>query len=481
MATIQQSIGFPNGDDRNAAGRVTVNGSTWALRPEAAGALAAWNAAHRERWGRDIPVNETQRSLATQQAYWDAYQAGTGNLAAYPGSSNHGWGIALDFDIWSDEHWKWNDDNAPRFGWWNAGYWFSQRERWHWEFSGENLTDAQVAAYAAAGGGAMSAQDIITQGRSIGGVQVGFENADAIVRAAATAGLPLGIAVALVEKESTWPKAEGGGSVAGRQIYGHDSGAVFSTAALGRPSDGRVTEANFADFRARVSAGGVSNGVGITQITYPGHFPAADEQGLRLWDAHDNGVYGFRLLAGYLGGDYSAASVKRAGSYYNSGSWTAVVESYGADLASRVDYWTSALAGASTDGGFLVALSDDQQLDLLKRVQNIDYLLYASTNEAAKTAASGVPAINDVQQRQVPLVVQRLAAIEQRLDAEAAERGRILEFLASIESQQSGLTAEQVAEVAQQIAASLTGGVAVTVDAAAVAAAVRAELGRALA
>lgn len=36
------------------------------------------------------------RSLADQQYFWNLYQAGKGALAARPGTSNHGWGIAVD-------------------------------------------------------------------------------------------------------------------------------------------------------------------------------------------------------------------------------------------------------------------------------------------------------------------------------------------------------------------------------------------------
>jgi hypothetical protein len=37
------------------------------------------------------------RDLAQQQLLWNLYQSGRGNLAAHPGTSNHGWGLAVDF------------------------------------------------------------------------------------------------------------------------------------------------------------------------------------------------------------------------------------------------------------------------------------------------------------------------------------------------------------------------------------------------
>jgi hypothetical protein len=36
------------------------------------------------------------RSFESQQYYWDLWQAGKGNRAAYPGTSNHGFGVAMD-------------------------------------------------------------------------------------------------------------------------------------------------------------------------------------------------------------------------------------------------------------------------------------------------------------------------------------------------------------------------------------------------
>lgn len=41
------------------------------------------------------------RSYEEQQYFWNLYQSGQGNLAAYPGTSNHGWGKAIDLASWS--------------------------------------------------------------------------------------------------------------------------------------------------------------------------------------------------------------------------------------------------------------------------------------------------------------------------------------------------------------------------------------------
>lgn len=61
-----------------------------------------WNAMHKEikdKTGIDIrPTGprSTYRSLYWQKYFWSLYQSGRGNLAAVPGTSNHGWGLAVD-------------------------------------------------------------------------------------------------------------------------------------------------------------------------------------------------------------------------------------------------------------------------------------------------------------------------------------------------------------------------------------------------
>ena len=53
-----------------------------------------------------------------------------GGLAATPGRSNHGWGLAVDADVTDPRTLRWLKANGPRFGWVEA----VPREPWHWEF-----------------------------------------------------------------------------------------------------------------------------------------------------------------------------------------------------------------------------------------------------------------------------------------------------------------------------------------------------------
>lgn len=46
--------------------------------------------------GHTLYIAEGKRSIADQWKYWNAFKAGKGPLAAYPGTSNHTWGNAAD-------------------------------------------------------------------------------------------------------------------------------------------------------------------------------------------------------------------------------------------------------------------------------------------------------------------------------------------------------------------------------------------------
>jgi D-alanyl-D-alanine carboxypeptidase len=53
-----------------------------------------------------------------------------GGLAAVPGTSPHGWGMAVDADVRDAATLQWLKVNGPRFGWVET----TPREPWHWEF-----------------------------------------------------------------------------------------------------------------------------------------------------------------------------------------------------------------------------------------------------------------------------------------------------------------------------------------------------------
>jgi len=125
------------------------------LRDDAARQYLKMSLAFAQAIGTSLLITEGYRSFARQTDYWNKYQNGTGNLAAYPGTSNHGWGIACDFGAGvqtaGSAAKRWMDANSMSYGWKPTGNAFSQPEPWHFDY---------VATYAATtGGGAMTPAD----------------------------------------------------------------------------------------------------------------------------------------------------------------------------------------------------------------------------------------------------------------------------------------------------------------------------------
>lgn len=119
--------------------QASVAGSGY-LRDDAARQYLSLSLAFRSAVGRSLTITEGYRSYERQVDYWNRYQAGTGNLAAYPGTSNHGWGISCDFGAGVETAGtaakRWMDANAPSYGWQPTGNGFSRPEPWHFDYSG---------------------------------------------------------------------------------------------------------------------------------------------------------------------------------------------------------------------------------------------------------------------------------------------------------------------------------------------------------
>lgn len=70
------------------------------LTKAAAAGFNAMNVESRKRYGVELrPTGSmsSYRTYAQQQYLYNLYLSGKGNLAAVPGTSNHGWGVAVDF------------------------------------------------------------------------------------------------------------------------------------------------------------------------------------------------------------------------------------------------------------------------------------------------------------------------------------------------------------------------------------------------
>jgi murein L,D-transpeptidase YcbB/YkuD len=96
------------------------------------GAAENWNAGPGKNGCLPLgPTASSYRTYALQQYYWNLYQSGQGNLAAYPGTSNHGWGTAVDLK----EQWMraWIDAHGAKYGWKKTE---AMSEWWHVNYVG---------------------------------------------------------------------------------------------------------------------------------------------------------------------------------------------------------------------------------------------------------------------------------------------------------------------------------------------------------
>ncbi len=106
------------------------------LRGDAATALAELNVAYKNNFGSNLCVTDGYRTYADQVRL----KRTRGGFAATPGTSNHGWGLAVDLCRieTSGTRWTWLNENAPLFGWINPDWakpgGSGPYERWHWEY-----------------------------------------------------------------------------------------------------------------------------------------------------------------------------------------------------------------------------------------------------------------------------------------------------------------------------------------------------------
>ncbi|RBY95237.1 hydrolase [Blastococcus sp. TF02-8] len=115
--------------------RLGVDGH--ALRCDAAAAYGQLAAAYTAEFGTPMCITDSYRSFGAQVAAY--YRKPT--LAAVPGTSNHGWALAVDLcdgvNVAGTPQWNWMTANASRFGfvqpdWAAPGG--EKPEPWHWEY-----------------------------------------------------------------------------------------------------------------------------------------------------------------------------------------------------------------------------------------------------------------------------------------------------------------------------------------------------------
>lgn len=100
--------------------------------------LERLNEAFKKEFGHDLAIQSAYRSYEEQ--VW-AHQASP-SMTTLPGTSNHSWGLAVDFDIAGYSHYDhpevaWLVENAPDYGWRNPkheSFATANPEPWHFEF-----------------------------------------------------------------------------------------------------------------------------------------------------------------------------------------------------------------------------------------------------------------------------------------------------------------------------------------------------------
>lgn len=105
------------------------------LRADAAVSFAKMNAAFKKDTGKELAITDSYRSLESQISVAHRKPG----FAARPGTSNHGWGLALDLgggtQTGTGVQYEWLVAHAKEYGWENPDW--AQRnsyELWHWEY-----------------------------------------------------------------------------------------------------------------------------------------------------------------------------------------------------------------------------------------------------------------------------------------------------------------------------------------------------------
>ena len=155
-----------------------------------------------------------------------------------------------------------------------------------------------------------------------------------IIEEARRARLELALACALVQQESL-----------GRNIFGHDWGDRLADRVPFAHLP--VTKARVQVLLRHVNSGGASNGVGLTQLTYPPFIRKAEEMGGAHIPRNQCRV-GFQLLASYV----EKYSYKEALGAYNAGEpnrQEGIENGYAKELSDKHQEWKERLSGRLTE------------------------------------------------------------------------------------------------------------------------------------
>lgn len=119
----------------------SIKNGSQVMRTDAAVQLSGLMQAFFRKFKVPLTLSEGYRSIGVQKIYWARYLNHTGNLAAYPGTSIHGWGLSADLAINGGSrptgaHLTWLRANAPKYGFVND----VASESWHWSYRTDLVT-----------------------------------------------------------------------------------------------------------------------------------------------------------------------------------------------------------------------------------------------------------------------------------------------------------------------------------------------------
>lgn len=135
----EEKTNYPNGQWPGSALCALRTAPGHMLRPSAARAYDAMSQAYQKSTGQPLCVTDSYRSLAAQIDV----KRRKPTLAATPGTSNHGLGLAVDLcggieSFGTPQH-LWMQQHAPLFGFYHPAWAEpngSKPEPWHWEYNG---------------------------------------------------------------------------------------------------------------------------------------------------------------------------------------------------------------------------------------------------------------------------------------------------------------------------------------------------------
>jgi hypothetical protein len=141
----------------------------------------------------DLGITDSYRSYAAQVDV----KRRKPNLAATPGKSNHGWGLAFDMSFGSNMNtpgFKWMQQNASKYGF--KGPLQRPFEPWHWEYVGggnpEAIKSGGAGATEMAGAGAPSAAPGGGPATAVQGAQMANASAErALMQGSAPSGVQM--------------------------------------------------------------------------------------------------------------------------------------------------------------------------------------------------------------------------------------------------------------------------------------------------